>query len=94
MNTLRQQWPNEIFREATLVSEDQILLFHTDSHLMKFKHLCDQAIAKSTVQAIDSDTEVMEYTKDAVYRSAGSLITAIDHIFLPMTHELHIRYYQ
>jgi hypothetical protein len=42
-------------------------------------------------QSIDGDTKVMWRTREAVYRAAGSVIAAIDTVFLPKDHPEYAR---
>ncbi len=92
MKALREKFPPPVFREATLVTDDQIRLFHTFDHLQKFKELSARSEENKTEEIIDGDTEIMENTRCAAYRAAGSLISAIDDLCLPRNHPRCIRY--
>ena len=106
LNALRENYTPDYFREAPLVTDDQILLYHTAEHLEQFKQLCDAAErakcekdkSDSSLQAdselyqyIDGDTVVMWRTHEAAYRAAGSIVAAIDSIYLPADHPERIK---
>ena len=71
LQELRRHWSEEIFREAPLVTEDQIRLFHSAEHISKLNTLsCRAQIAHekklpNRVQMIDQDTMVMHHTLEA-----------------------------
>jgi acetoin utilization deacetylase AcuC-like enzyme len=114
LNALREKYTPNYFREAPLVTDEQILLYHTTDHLEQFKQLCDAAERakcekeksgsslqvpladlwngnSELYQSIDGDTVVMWRTREAAYRAAGSIIAAIDSIFLPADHPERIK---
>ncbi len=81
LKTLKAFYPNEIFFEAPLIAEEHILRFHTRRHLANFLEASKTAEKGNDIEYIDSDTAVMQHTKEASYRAAGSIIKAIDLIF-------------
>jgi acetoin utilization deacetylase AcuC-like enzyme len=90
LKTLRQNYPKECFRSAPLITDSQILLFHTPEHLSMLKkkfETSESAFNKNNIKdmykSIDGDTVVMWRTCKAVYRAAGSVIAAIDALLLP-----------
>jgi len=87
---LQKCWPSTMFREAPLCTDEHILRFHTESHLLAMKELFELAEnAKKNgskrqtdlMQMIDGDTVVMWGTREAAYRAAGSVVAAIDEVF-------------
>ena len=66
-----------------MVTDDQILLFHSSNHLAMIKRLCDKAEKGPPHEfcSIDGDTTVMNKTRNAAYRAAGSMIAAVDAIY-------------
>ncbi len=91
-----QQSQNVSFRLATQIAEEKILLFHTNHVLQSFlkkweecKQIYDKQ-KKIVSRNIDGDTEVMHGTKDAAYFAAGSIINAIDHVYLPKEDNLSV----
>jgi acetoin utilization deacetylase AcuC-like enzyme len=97
LQELRRHWSEEIFREAPLVTEDQIRLFHSAEHISKLNTLsCRAQIAHekklpNRVQMIDQDTMVMHHTLEAAKRAAGSIVSAIDDCFLPVSDPRAVR---
>jgi acetoin utilization deacetylase AcuC-like enzyme len=90
LKELRQNYPTECFHSAPLVTDSQILLFHTPEHLSMLKKLSettesafDKNNKKGMYKSIDGDTVVMWKTRKAAYRAAGSVIAAIDALLLP-----------
>lgn len=90
--TLKKTWPADLtFRESKMVTKDQILAFHTPSLLGRFLKLADKALQsyeknkKVEYLNIDMDTTVMWRTKAAVLHSAGSVISALDHMYAAPT---------
>jgi acetoin utilization deacetylase AcuC-like enzyme len=91
LDALRKEMPTLVdFREAFLAGDDDILMFHSPRLLEKFKLLANKAEATRTRQHIDGDTGVMENTREAAYRAIGSILMAIDHLFLPSDDALKI----
>jgi hypothetical protein len=84
--------PDVTFREATQIKDEQILLYHSRRLLEAFekKWRETEKMFKSTgkiiYREIDGDTQIMHETKDAAYYAAGSVINAIDHVYLPKKH--------
>jgi hypothetical protein len=80
------------YREASLAPIEITKLFHTELMVNKFETLW-QATYDSYVkdpssdlvyQKLDSgDTTIMHATKEAALRAVGSVMDAIDHMFLP-----------
>ena len=64
-----------------LATLDQILLFHTESHLNTIKELCEKAENFRKTYNIDSDTAIMPASRNAIFRAAGSIVAAVDEIF-------------
>jgi len=92
LEKLHRDWPEECFREAPRVLDEQILLFHTKQHLATFKTLVSAAEENDTQEHFDSgDTSAMNATREAAYRSAGALIGAIDAVFLPISDPMRAR---
>jgi acetoin utilization deacetylase AcuC-like enzyme len=96
---LRKFYSDDRFRKAPLVTKDKILLFHTASHLQDLITLCDKSEKaydenddEELYQSIDGDTVVMWKTRRAVWRAAGSVVSAIDDLYLPSGNSRHIRY--
>ena len=90
--TLKKTWPTDLtFRESKMVTKDQILAFHTPALLGRFLKLADKALQsyeknkKVEYLNIDMDTTVMWRTKAAVLHSAGSVISALDHMYAAPT---------
>ena len=63
LRTLREIFSIDHFIEASAASDDQIRMFHTSSHISRFKELCKNSEENSTIKRIDSDTIVMPYTR-------------------------------
>jgi Histone deacetylase domain len=96
---LRKIYPEDCFRKAPLVTNDRILLFHTASHLQDLIKLCDKTEKaydenddEELYQSIDGDTVVMWKTRRAVWRAAGSVVSAIDNLYLQPGNSRYIRY--
>jgi len=87
LEQLRNEYHGDHFRIAPKVTDEQILLFHTNRHLETFKRLCTTAENGKEMRnrfiPYDSDTVVMPHTRDAAYRAAGAVIAAVDAIYLP-----------
>ena len=81
LTALQKEYPKNIFFEAPLVTDEQILNFHTKSHLVKFLNSCNAVKSGNEFENIDGDTVVMKHTKEAAYRAAGAMIAAIDKVF-------------
>lgn len=99
LTQLKKHYPIESFLLAPLVTDDQILLFHTSHHLSSIKKLfesTESAFIKNNKQKmyapIDGDTTVMWKTRNAAYRAAGSVVAAIDLLYLPKNHPDKIRW--
>ena len=97
---LRKHYPSDCFYEAPLVTEDQVLLFHTPEHLAMLKKLfkeSNDAFLKGNLEKmlrpIDGDTTVMRRTHKAAFRAAGSAIAAVDALFQPNDCALRARYW-
>jgi hypothetical protein len=88
---LRKQWPADFFRDAPLVEDSQILLFHAEECLSNLKSICDQAEKNRRKVDIDGDTSVMFGSRAAIYRAAGSIIAAVDDIYYPSTGNPQLR---
>ena len=80
---LRKYYKEHYFRLAPDVTDEQILLFHSPQHLSKLKKCFLESSEKSAAVSIDSDTIVMPKSRDAIYRAAGSVVAAVDSLFLP-----------
>ena len=100
LKTLRKHYPSDCFYEAPLVTEDQVLLFHTAEHLAMLKKLfkeSNDAFLKGNlekmIRPIDGDTTVMRRTHKAAFRAAGSAIAAVDALFQPNDCALRARYW-
>jgi len=76
-----------IFREASLITNDEILGFHTLKHLALFEGKCTRSETlfsenqEKKYIGIDGDTTIMWKTREAALRAAGALKSAIDDIF-------------
>ena len=84
LKVLRQNYPDDCFYEAPMVTDDEILLFHSVGHLKMFQTLCTKSERvgnEDRVFPIDGDTQVMSKTRKAAYRAAGSMILAVDSVF-------------
>ena len=99
LSSLKEYYPKECFREAPLVTINQILLYHTQTHLTYLNELfCASENAhaggntEEMIQSIDGDTKVMWKTRKAVFRAAGAAIAAINALFLPVGDSGKIRY--
>ena len=99
LTALRKIYSDDCFREAPLVTAEQILLFHTASHLKDLITLCDMSEKgydenddEEMYQSIDGDTVVMWKTRRAVWRAAGSAVAAIDDLYLQPGNSRRIRY--
>ena len=99
LTALRKIYSDDCFREAPLVTAEQILLFHTASHLKDLITLCDMSEKgydendeEEMYQSIDGDTVVMWKTRRAVWRAAGSAVAAIDDLYLQPGNSHRIRY--
>lgn len=81
--SLHQIYPEGIFMEAPLISDEQILMFHSRRHLNFFKSKNQEAQSKTGngYGKIDSDTIMMKSTAEAAYRAAGSVCAAVDKIY-------------
>ena len=96
LTTLKETWGSKLlFREARQVTEDQILNFHTPALLARFRKLADKALkayqAKKPVYlSIDCDTTVMWNTRPAAFYAAGSVISALNSMYLPSTEQNYI----
>lgn len=80
LSSLRNAQPDAEYIEAPECTDEDILLYHSRSHLDLLQSYFDRAEKKKTLQQIDGDTGVMIGTRDAIYRAAGSVIAAIDDI--------------
>ena len=82
---LRKHYKDSYFRLAPLVTRQQILRFHTESHLKYLESLFtkfESSQKKSKkIATIDSDTAIMVHSQEAIYRAAGSVVAAVDDIF-------------
>ena len=92
LKELRRNWPPEVFREAPLVTDDQILLFHTEEHLNSLKAMCDESERFRKPIHIDGDTAVMCASRHAILRAAGSIVAAIDDIYTVSSERRMIRF--
>ena len=86
LSTLRKHYDESYFRLSPRVKEEEILRYHKRQHLNVLrKHMNDVKKAreqqKNLVKSIDSDTEIMWGSEEAIYRAAGSCIAAVDAIF-------------
>lgn len=89
LSKLREHYPDDCFHEAPLVTDQQILLFHTTNHLAFLQRLfvaSESALkamkTEEIIQPIDSDTVVMNRTRRAAFRAAGSTVAAVDAVYL------------
>lgn len=92
LNALRGRFRSSIFKLAPLASDEQILLFHTEKHLEKFKSYCKRAEDDIKCVHFDGDTAAMPFTRNAAYRAVGAAVTAVDDIFHPTRRHLKYRY--
>jgi acetoin utilization deacetylase AcuC-like enzyme len=88
---LQTEWSPQIFHHSTQVSEEQILLFHEAEHLQELKEYFDESEQKKKIVKYDGDTQVCPQTRAAVLHSAGSIINAIDRMYLPKEDPLWLR---
>ena len=100
LSKLREHYPDDCFHEAPLVTDEQILLFHTTQHLRFLLRLfvtSENAMKtmnrEEIMQPIDSDTVVMNRTRRAAFRAAGSTIAAVDAVYLPHDDVRYDRWY-
>jgi hypothetical protein len=96
LKQLKSEYNENQFRLAPLATDEQILLFHTQSLLDQFKKLSSTAESRKNMASnkkyvkIDSDTVVMWATREASYHAVGAMTHAIDCIYLPKEDPLHI----
>jgi acetoin utilization deacetylase AcuC-like enzyme len=83
LKLLQEKWKPAIFFHSTEVTDEQILLFHEEEFLMELKSTFLEAEASKGMIKIDGDTKVCPLTRSAVYHSAGSIVNAIDRMYLP-----------
>lgn len=88
---LQEKWKPHLFYHSTEVSDEQILLFHEEEHLLELKASFLEAETKNKIVKIDGDTQICPQTKSAVLHSAGSIINAIDRMYLPKDHPEWLR---
>ena len=99
LSSLQEYYPMKCFREAPLVTADQILSYHTQAHLTFLNQLFRESEdahvrgdAEEMIQSIDGDTKIMWKTRKAVFRAAGAAIAAVDALYLPLVDPGAIRY--
>ena len=80
---LQEKWDPNLFFLSTEVSDEQILMFHEQEHLSQLKASFLEAETKREIVKIDGDTQICPQTKSAVLHSAGSIVNAIDRMYLP-----------
>ncbi len=98
MEAILSSLPSLLIRKASLGTTEKLKLFHTDKVIDDFELLWQQTMNKYNTEkkiklykSLDGgDTQIMFSTKDAALYAVGSLIDAIDHVFLPVEHALHI----
>lgn len=86
-----ENWPGDkdVFRLAPKCTPEDILLYHTKSHLLGFETKCKRVEemkekkGKNTMLGFDSDTTVMWGTREAAYRACGAMIAAVDAVYMP-----------
>jgi hypothetical protein len=88
---LQDKWPPQIFHPSGQVTDEQILLFHEADHLRELKEYFDESERKKKIVKYDGDTQVCPQTRTAVLHSAGSIIDAIDRMYLPQEDPLWLR---
>ena len=84
--TLKEYFDESYFRLSPRVKEEEILRYHKRQHLnILHKHMSDVKKARdqhrNITKSIDSDTEIMWGSEEAIFRAAGSCIAAVDGIF-------------
>jgi acetoin utilization deacetylase AcuC-like enzyme len=79
---LRKEFSSDdsVFVEAPLCSDEHILMYHTNELLEYLREKCDQAEKSNSYQRIDGDTTIMKYSREAIYRAAGSIVAAVDGV--------------
>ncbi len=94
---LRNHFQDQImFRECRDVEESILELFHTEKHVNSFIRLWEKTDKEYTkrhnvvYERIDGDTRIMWATKSAAFHAVGSVLDAIDHVFLDSSQALHI----
>lgn len=89
LKKVNDHFHSSIFRDASLISNKEILGFHTVKHLQQFEEKCTKSEKRFSEKQekkyiqIDGDTTVMWKTREAAYRAAGALKSAIDDIYDP-----------
>ena len=72
-----------VYYEAPLVTDEQVLLFHSNKILETLKRFNDKGQRDQWRGSykLDGDTEMMQFTLRAAYRAAGAIILAVDHMY-------------
>ena len=73
--------PDDAFVEAPRVEDEHALLFHGAQMFDRLKRIMSACQEFGKEHRLDGDTAVMEHTKEAVYRAAGSIVSAVDDVF-------------
>ncbi len=73
--------PEDAFVEAPRVEDEHVVLFHGVQMFDRLKRIMSACEELGKEHRLDGDTSVMEYTKEAVYRAAGSIVAAVDDVF-------------
>lgn len=92
LNELQKNYDESYFRICRSITNEEILLYHTEEYLERLIHLFNKSENEHSKVPIDRDTIIMPYTRNAVYSAAGSLLSAIDDLMLPSNHPNHIRF--
>ena len=92
LRELKRNFEESYFRLAPSVTDEQILRFHTRSHLDVLKAKLsevEEALLNGNeiVKSFDSDTMVMSRSREAIYRAAGSVVAAVDSLYGDKEHE-------
>lgn len=92
LNKLKQHFSSSIFFSSSLISDENILLFHSSDLLNNFKNICLNSKKNNKILSIDSDTNICPKTENAVYRSAGSIIDVINRLYLNKNNPERLRF--
>lgn len=81
LKSLRESYPDALYKKAPYATDKHILLFHTEELLKRLTSLFENTEKRKSMKQIDGDTVVMWDTGKAVYRAAGAMIAAIDDLY-------------
>ncbi len=82
LSSLHSNWTEKFFLEASEVTDEVICYFHTPTLVENFQEISTRAKQLKSIERIDGDTKVCRYTKRAAYLAAGSMINALDRMYL------------